>query len=186
MVLPLLKGPFTVDTYHRLAELGVLDEDDRVERLDGQIVEMTPIGGAHAACVFRLNALLATRTGSDAGVSVQNPVVLAERWEPQPDLAVVRRAGGFSGAWLPGPRDVLLVIEVADSSLERDRDIKIPHYGSAGIPEAWLVDLVGDAITMYRGPSARGYGEGITVKRGAMLRPLLLPDVTIAADDILG
>ena len=94
MAPPLLKGPFTLDAYHRLGELGVLDEDDRVELLDGQIVEMTPIGGAHAACVNRLNTLLARRSGSDTCVSVQNPVVLAERWEPQPDLAVVRRPGG--------------------------------------------------------------------------------------------
>jgi Uma2 family endonuclease len=186
MVLPVFKGPFTLDAYHRLGELGVLDEDDRVELLDGQIVEMTPIGGAHAACVFRLNALLSGRTGSDAGVSVQNPVVLAERWEPQPDLAVVRRAGGFSGAWLPGPQDVLLVIEVADTSLERDRDIKIPRYAAAGIPEAWLVDLGADAITVYRGPSANGYRDVITVTGGGTLRPLRLPDITIAVADILG
>ncbi len=186
MALHLLPGPFTLDAYHRLGELGVLDEDDRVELLDGQIVEMTPIGGAHAACVFRLNALLSGRTGSDAGVSVQNPVVLAERWEPQPDLAVLRRAGGFSGAWLPGARDVLLVIEVADTSLERDRDIKIPRYAAAGIPEAWLVDLGADAITMYRAPSPDGYREVVTVTRGGTLRPLRLPDITIEAADILG
>ena len=175
-----------MDTYHRLAELGVLDEDDRVELLDGQIVEMTPIGGAHAACVFRLTALLAGRAGSDAGVSVQNPVVLAERWEPQPDLAVLRRAGGFSGAWLPGARDVLLVIEVADTSLERDRDIKIPRYAAARIPEAWLVNLGADAITVYRGPSPDGYRDVSTVTRGDTLAPLLLPAITIAATDILG
>src|SRR3989449_6211789 len=113
MAVRLLPGPFTVDAYHRLAELGILDEDDRVELLDGQIVAMTPIGGAHAACVIRLNDLLSRRSGSDTSVSVQNPVVLAERWEPQPDLAVLRRAGGLSGAWLPSPEDVLLVIEVA-------------------------------------------------------------------------
>ena len=186
MAPPLLRGPFTVDAYHRLAELGVLDEDDRVELLDGQIVEMTPIGGAHAACVFRLTALLSGRPGTDTGVSVQNPVVLAERWEPQPDLAVVRRAGGFSGAWLPGPRDVLLVIEVADTSLERDRDIKIPRYAAAAIPEAWLVDLGADAITVYRGPSPDGYRDVVTVTRGETLRPLLLSDITIAVADILG
>lgn len=186
MAPPLLKGPFTLDAYHRLGELGVLDEDDRVELLDGQIVAMTPIGGAHAACVNRLTALLSRRTGPDTCVSVQNPVVLAERWEPQPDLAVVRRAGGFSGAWLPGPQDVLLVIEVADSSLERDRDIKIPRYATAGIPEAWLVDLGADTITVYRAPGPDGYREVVTVTRGATLRPLRLPDITIAAADILG
>ena len=186
MALHLLPGPFTLDAYHRLAELGVLDEDDRVELLDGQIVEMTPIGAAHAACVNRLTALLSRRTGADTCVSVQNPVPLAERWEPQPDLVLVRRADGFSGAWLPSPPDVLLVIEVADRSLERDRDVKIPRYAAAGIPEAWLVDLVADAITVYRGPQPHGYRDVVTVTRGDTLRPLLLPDIIIPVDDILG
>jgi len=186
MVAHLLPGPFTVETYHRLAELGVLDEDDRVELLDGQIVPMTPIGAAHAACVFRLNNLLARRSRSDTGVSMQNPVVLAERWEPQPDIAVLGRPGGLAGAWLPGPQDVLLVIEVADTSLERDRDVKIPRYAAAGIAEAWLVDLVADAITVYRGRGPDGYGDVTTVPRGETLRPLLLPGVSITAVEILG
>ncbi|PYO25587.1 MAG: Uma2 family endonuclease [Gemmatimonadetes bacterium] len=186
MAAQLLPGPFTVDSYHRLAELGILDEDDRVELLDGQIVEMTPIGGAHAACVIRLNDLLARRSRSDTAVSVQNPVVLAERWEPQPDIAVLRRPGGLGGAWLPGPQDVLLVIEVADTSLERDRDVKIPRYAAAGIPEAWLVDLAGDAISVCRGPGPDGYAEIATVTRAETLRPLLLPGLAVGVDEILG
>jgi len=186
MAARLLPGPFTVNAYHRLAELGVLDEDDRVELLDGQIVEMTPIGGAHAACVIRLTDLLSRRSGRDASVSVQNPVVLAERWEPQPDLAVLRRPGGVAGAWLPTSQDVLLVIEVADTSLERDRDVKIPRYATAGIPEAWLVDLAADAISVHRGPGRDGYSDIVTVTRGETLRPFLLPEAAIAADEILG
>src|SRR5256886_10527935 len=91
MAAHLLPGPFTVDSYHRLAELGILDEDDRVELLDGQIVEMTPIGGTHAACVIRLTDLVTRRSSRDISVSVQNPVAVAERWEPQPDIAVLRR-----------------------------------------------------------------------------------------------
>ena len=186
MAVHLLPGPFTVDTYHRLGELGILDEDDRVELLDGQIVAMTPIGGAHAACVFRLNNLLARRSPSDTGVSMQNPVVLAERWEPLPDIALLRRPGDLGGAWLPGPQDVLLVIEVADTSLERDRDVKIPRYAAAGIPEAWLVDLAGDAVTVYREPGPDGYGEIVTVSRGETLRPLSLPGLAVGVDEILG
>ena len=186
MAARLLPGPFTVDSYHRLAELGILDEDDRVELLDGQIVEMTPIGGPHAACVIRLNTLLARRSGRDTVVSMQNPVVLAERWEPQPDIAVLRRAGGYRGAWLPGPRDVLLVIEVADTSLERDRDVKIPRYALAGIPEAWLVDLAGDAISVCREPGPDGYREIVTVSRHETLRPFLLPGLEVGVDEILG
>jgi Uma2 family endonuclease len=186
MAVQLLPGPFTVEMYHRLAELGILDEDDRVELLDGQIVEMTPIGGRHSACVYRLSNLLSRRMGANTGVSTQNPVVLAERWEPQPDLAVLRRPPGASGAWLPEARDVLLVIEVADTSLERDRDLKIPRYAAAGIPEAWLVDLDGDAIKVCREPGPEGYRDVGTVTRGATLRPLLLPEAAITADEILG
>jgi len=186
MAAHLLPGPFTVDSYHRLAELGILDEDDRVELLDGQIVEMTPIGGAHAACVIRLTDLLSRRSSRDISVSVQNPVVVAERWEPQPDIAVLRRPAGSAGAWLPSPQDVLLVIEVADTSLERDRDLKIPRYAAAGIPEAWLVDLAGDAISVCRGPGPDGYTEIVTVTRAETLRPLLLPGVSVGVDEILG
>jgi Uma2 family endonuclease len=181
----LLPGPFTVDAYHRLTELGIFDEDDRVELLDGQIVEMTPIGGRHAACVVRLNNLLARRS-ADTAVSMQNPVVLGERWEPQPDIAVLRRAAGLAGAWLPSPADVVLVIEVADTSLQRDRDVKIPRYAESGIPEAWLVDLDGDTITVYRTPGPEGYSEIVTVSRRDTLRPLMLDGVAIAADEVLG
>src|SRR5437867_9880478 len=180
----LLPGPFTVEMYHKLGELGVFSEDDRVELLDGQIVEMSPIGRAHAACVTRLNHLLSRRSSADIAVSVQNPIALAQRWEPQPDIVVVRRPGGFAGAWHPTPQDVLLVIEVADTSLERDRDVKIPRYAAAGIPEAWLVDLAGDAISVCRGPGPDGYTEIVTVTRAETLRPLLLPEVAVAVDEI--
>jgi len=182
----LLPGPFTVEMYHKLGELGIFDEDDRVELLDGQIVEMTPIGGPHAACVYRLNNLLARRTSGDVGVSAQNPVVLDPRWEPQPDIAILRRPGGSGGAWWASARDVVLVIEVADSSLERDREVKIPHYARTGIPEAWLVDLNGEVITCYRAPGPNGYDEMATVTRGAILRPVGLPELAISADEILG
>ena len=186
MAVRLLPGPFTLETYHRLGELGVFDEDDRVELLDGQIVEMSPIGPAHAACVVRLNNLLARRTGAETVVSMQNPVVLAERWEPQPDIAVLQRAGGTSGARLPRASDVLLVVEVADTSLERDRDVKIPRYAGAGIPEVWLVDLAAKTITASRRPGPDAYSETAIVARGESLRPLLLAGVTITADEILG
>lgn len=186
MALRLLPGPFTLDTYHRLGELGVLDEDDRVELLDGQIVAMTPIGAAHAACVNRLNHLLTRRLGRDACVSVQNPLILAERWEPQPDLAVLRQPAGLSSERLPEAQDVLLVIEVADSSLEHDRDVKLPRYAAAGIPEAWLVDLSSDTLRVCRQPSPDGYAEIVTAIRRTTLRPVQLPGVAVGAADILG
>ena len=186
MAVHLLPGPFTVDMYHRLGELGIFDEDDRVELLDGQIVEMSPIGARHAACVIRLENLLTRHTAEDTAVSTQNPVVLAERWEPQPDIAILRRPGGLSGAWLPKPEDIVLVIEVADTSLERDRDVKFPQYAAAGIPEAWLVELESDVIRLCRNPGPDGYRDVRTVGRGETLQPLHLPGTTITADEILG
>ena len=182
----LLKGPFTVDDYHRLAALGILGEDERVELLDGQIVEMTPIGPAHAGCVDALTKLLSRCVGDAALVRVQNPLVLGTRWEPQPDVALLKpRADGYRAAH-PGPGDVLLVIEVADTSGGSDRDVKFPLYASAGIAEAWLVDLGNDVIEVHRQPGHAGYREVRTLRRGETLSALLFPTGPIPVDEVLG
>lgn len=186
MPVRLLKGPFTVENYHRLAELGILGEDDRVELLDGQIVEMTPIGPDHAGCVDDLTHLLSRVAGASAIVRVQNPVILGQRWEPQPDLTLLRpRRGGYRTAH-PGPADILLVIEVADASLQSDRDVKLPLYAAAGIPEAWLVDLAHDIIEVHRQPGPEGYREVRTLRRGETLDALLVPTGAISVDQVLG
>jgi Uma2 family endonuclease len=177
----LLPGAFTVELYHKLGELGVFHEDDRVELLDGQIVEMSPIGSQHAACVNRLTMLLARGTTGPVTVSPQNPVVLDARWEPQPDIALLRRVVG-----LPRPGDVLLIVEVADTSLDRDRDYKLPRYAAVGIPETWIVDLNAPAITVYRDPTPSGYRTSFVARRGDSLRPALLEEVELAVSDILG
>lgn len=185
MALHLLKGPFTVDTYQRLAALGVLDEDDRVELIAGQVVEMTPIGDRHASCVRRLNRLLSRALADGAVVDVQNPVVLGEHDVPQPDLVLLQpRADAYPRH--PRAPDTLLVIEVADSSLEYDREVKVPLYARAGIPEVWLVDLSADQIAVYRHPSAGQYRNVHAASRGDLLTPVLLRDVTLTASDILG
>ncbi len=186
MAMPLAAHRFTVDEYHRMGEAGVLHEDDRVELLDGQIVQMTPIGVRHAACVNRLNALITGLTGTRATVSIQNPLILGEHEEPQPDVAVLRyRADGYQTGH-PRALDTLLVVEVADTSLAYDRDVKIPLYARAGIPEAWLVDLTTDRIAVYREPHAGRYGHLRSAGPGDMLTPVHLPDVTLAVTDILG
>ena len=185
-VVKVLKGPFTVEDYHRLAEVGVLGEDDRVELLDGQIVEMTPIGPEHAGCVDALTRLLSRLVGDAGVVRVQNPLVLGSRWEPQPDLALLRpRADGYRAAH-PGPGDVLLVIEVADTSLESDRDVKLPLYAAAGIPEAWLVDLEHDVIEVQREPGPEGYREVRALRRGDTVAALLVPTGPISVDEVVG
>lgn len=186
MAMPLTHHRFTVDEYHRMAEAGILSEDDRVELLDGQIVPMTPIGSSHAGCVNRLTHLLAGRLGESATVSVQNPVVLSEHWEPEPDIAVLDfRADGYGHAH-PRPRDVRLIVEVGDSSGEADRRVKLPGYAEARVPEVWLVNLLADRIEVYQDPESGRYTTRRIVARGATLSPLRMPDVTVGADEVLG
>jgi len=186
MALQILQGPFTVDTYQRLGELGVLREDERVELVAGQVVAMTPIGPAHWSCVNRLTTLFAPLAGPMATLSVQNPLILETHDAPQPDIAVLQpRADGYR-AKRPGPADVLLVIEVADSSLVYDRDVKIPRYARAGIPDVWLVDLTGERIEVFRDPVAGTYADVRRAARDAVLSPLRFPNLRIPVADILG
>ncbi len=185
MAVTLLRGPFTVDDYHRLAECGILGEHDRVELIDGQVVEMSPIGPRHAAGVDRLTRLLSRSAAQSAVVRVQNPLTLEPRAEPQPDVALLRLPIERYAEAHPRPDDVRLVIEVADTSAEYDREVKIPLYARAGIPEAWLVNLPSEGIEVYRQPSPRGYTE-VRTGRGDTLTPLFIQAITLEVDDILG
>jgi Uma2 family endonuclease len=182
----LLRGPFTVDDYHRLAECGILGDEDRVELIDGQVVPMSPIGPQHAACVDRLTRLFSRTAAQSAVIRVQNPLTLESRAEPQPDLALLRLPIERYAAAHPRPDDVLLVIEVADASAEYDREVKIPLYARAAIPEAWLVRLPSDLIEVYRRPSPRGYADLRTVGRGDTLTPLALEGIALEVNEILG
>jgi hypothetical protein len=184
MLQHLRKGPFTVDAYQRLAELGVLREDERVELIAGQVVAMTPIGDRHASCVRRLNRLFALHALELAVTDVQNPVVLGRHDAPQPDVVLLRpRPDGYPRH--PRSADILLVIEVADTTLAHDRDVKIPLYARAGIPEAWLVDLTAERIAVHREPHADRYAHVRSASPGDVLTPVHLPDVTLAVTDIL-
>jgi len=185
MPMSLTAHRFTVAEYHRMGDAGIFHEDDRVELIDGQVVEMTPIGLDHAGCVIRLTGMFAAVAG-DASLSVQNPLALGEHQEPQPDFAVLRhRADGYR-ARRPQPADVLLIIEVGDSSANSDRHTKIPLYAITGIPEAWLANLPGDCIEVYRRPVGGRYTQMETVRRGAILAPLAFPSLRLSADRILG
>lgn len=185
LVPRLLKGPFTVDDYYRMAETGVLPPDARVELLDGQVALMSPIGLGHASCVNRLTAMLVKAVGERATVTVQNPVRLDLRSEPQPDIALVEyRADGYASRH-PGPADVLLLIEVADTTLDKDHGVKLPLYARSGIPEVWIVNLEDDVIEIYTTPGVDGYQTARTAVRGDTLRPNLLPALALSATDIL-
>lgn len=186
MAAPFTTRRFTVEEYHRMAEAGVLREDDRVELLDGQIVVMSPIGSRHAAAVARLDHLLGQRVANRAIVWVQNPIVIGRYWEPQPDVCLLDPRDDFYAATHPRPADVILVVEVADTTAEEDRQRKLPEYARAGIREAWLVDLSRDAIETHRDPAADGYRTISTFRRGDTLVPLALPTVSITAAEVLG
>ena len=186
MSTPLRTHNFTVDEYHRMGEAGVFREDDRVELIDGQVVEMTPIGPRHAVCVDRLNSRLSRLVGDGAIVRVQSPVVLGQRAEPEPDVTLLRPPFEQYQEAHPGPAEIMLVIEVADTSVEHDRSIKIPLYARAGVPEVWLVNLPADRIEVYRDPAGGSYAEVTSVSGGETLTPLLLPDAGLSVADVLG
>ena len=182
----LLKGRFTVADYHRLVECGILSEDDRVELLVGQVIPMSPIGSPHAACVNRLNRMLIRALGDRATIAVQNPIVLDDWSEPQPDVTALKpRTDGYAAAH-PRPADVLLLLEVADSSLVRDQEVKLPLYAAAGVPEVWLVNLPADQIQIHRAPATAAYGFIAIARRGETVTPLRFPDMAFSVDDILG
>ncbi|MGH7544814.1 MAG: Uma2 family endonuclease, partial [Gemmatimonadota bacterium] len=176
---------FTVDEYHRMAEAGILGEDDRVELLDGEIVQMTPIGPRHNWCVARLNRLFAPRVGERAIVWVQNSIRLGRYEEPQPDLCLLKASADVSAHSNPGPEDVLLVVEVADTSAQEDRRVKMPKYARAGIPEAWLFDLPAEALEVYRDPGPDGYRDVRRLRRGDSIAPLAFPDLVLSVGDAL-
>lgn len=177
---------FTVEEYHRLSQAGILGEDDRVELLEGEIIEMAPIGSRHAGTVNRLNCLFSQQVGNQAVVAVQNPIRLSAFSEPQPDLALLRPRPDFYASAHPQPTDVLLIIEVAETTASYDREIKAPLYAQAGIPELWIVDLEGDRIEVFHRPTPQGYQETHTLRRGQRLSPLLLPHISLSVDAILG
>jgi Uma2 family endonuclease len=174
---------FSVEEYHRMAGAGLFGDDDRVELVEGEIIDMAPIGSRHAACVDRLNRLLVSRLGERAIVRVQSPVRLSDLSEPQPDVAVLAPRRDFYAGAHPGPADVLVVVEVADTTVAWDRGVKVPLYARAGVAEVWLVDLAGETVEVSRQPGAGGYGESHRAGRGDRLEVM---GAGIGVDEILG
>ena len=171
---------FTVSEYEELGKLGFFHEDDRVELLDGEIIEMPAIGGDHAAIVRQLTRLVVKQVGAGYIVDVQNPIRLNDDSEPQPDLAIIRDRK-YSGE-LPAAADVLLLIEVADSSIDYDRNRKMPRYAAAGIPESWLVDVTAQTIARYGDLYNGRYQQIAIAQRGQALDSMVLPAVNLAVD----
>lgn len=181
-----LKRLFTVKEYYQMAESGIIGNGERVELIRGEIIKMSPIGRRHAACVDFCNYILAHKLGTGVIIRVQNPLSLDNTSEPEPDLMILRYRDDFYRAGHPHPSDVLLLIEVADSTIDSDRELKILLYAEDGITEVWLVDINGDCIEVYRHPSANGYQEILKFYRGQSLSILAFPDLSIAVNEILG
>ena len=181
-----IRRPLTVVDYHRMGEAGILSEADRVELIEGELVAMSPVGSRHVGTVNAFTRLLIGAVGDRGVVSVQNPIRLDDRSEPEPDVAVLRpRADDYRTA-LPMPPDVLLVIKVADSTLAYDRDVKAPLYAVHGLPEFWIVDLAGRAIEVHRKPEGGLYTDVSRVGAGSTLEPVLLLGVSVPVATVLG
>jgi len=177
---------FTVTDYYRMAEVGILDADERVELLRGEVVEMTPIGGRHAFSVSRLTHVLYDAVGPRYYVSTQNPVSIDVHSEPQPDLVLARPDLDRYRETHPRPEDVLLLVEVADTSLDKDRKVKLPLYAEAGIVEVWIVDVNSNVVEVCRDPSGDEYRDVRRCKPGDAITLLALEEVTLAVSDFLG
>ena len=174
----------TVADYHRLGQAGILGEDDRVELLEGQLVDMSPIGPRHALAVDALTEALVLAVAGRAAVRVQNPVTLDRGSEPQPDLTVVRRPWSGYPHTHPGVADILLLIEVADSSLELDLGAKRAIYARAGIAEFWIVDLTTDTVLVHRDPDGDRYRSVTLARPSDALEVRALTGVAIQAGPI--
>jgi len=185
MTIPLRRRRFTVDDYYRMAAAGVLGEDDRVELIDGEIIEMSPIGSRHSGYLNRLNRCFVRGVGERAVVAVQNPVRVSDLSEPQPDIAVLAPRDDSYTAAHPRPADVLLLIEVADSSLLYDRELKAPLYALSGIREFWIVDVEARRIVVFRDPAPDGYRAEFVAGPGDTIHPLAFPDLAVAVSEIV-
>jgi Uma2 family endonuclease len=181
---PVPRHRLTRRDYYCMGEAGILREGDRVELLEGLLVDMSPIGPRHAIVTANLNELLVTAFAGRARVRCQDPVVLNDGSEPQPDLALVRRPWRGYPHTHPGPDDIFLLIEVADSSLDFDRLVKLELYARAGIREVWIVDLTADRVLVHRNPSGGLYGSVVRVQAPEMLDVEGLPGVTIPATEV--
>jgi Uma2 family endonuclease len=187
----LMRGPssftlhrLSVDDYHKMGEAGIFGHDDRVELIEGRLIDMAPIGSDHAGKVIQLNAMLNRIFSRLALVSPQNPIRLSEHSEPQPDFAILRLRDDFYRTSHPQPQDVLLVIEVSDTSVRYDREMKIPLYARYGIPEVWLLDLPNTQLEIYRQPKTEGYGEVLHPTNAEDVAPALLPDGVLSIADL--
>ena len=185
MGVKLEKRLLTVAEYHRMAEVGILDPDDRVELIKGEIIKMSPLNSPHTSHVKRINALMFRLFGDRVTISVQDPITIEDHSEPEPDIALLTFSEDYYAERHPRPEEVILLIEVADSTVAKDQHVKLPLYAEAGIKEYWIVNLVNQQLEVYRHPEGSTYlsQATYTARDQGTLESL---GVSIQVDAILG
>jgi len=174
----IVRYQLSVEQYHQMIDAGIFAPDDRLELIHGELIKMSPINRRHAACCARISYLL-ERLGRRAMKRIQDPITLTDS-EPQPDVAIVRWRDDFYLAGHPTPPDIYWVIEVADTNIAYDREVKVPLYMPAGIPEVWLVNLDADCLEVYRQQGQQ------MLRRGQTITPLHFPELAFRVDELLG
>jgi Uma2 family endonuclease len=177
---------FTADDVVKMAEAGLFGDDERIELIDGEIVEMTPVGARHMGCVNRATAFMTEAFGRKAIVSIQNAMRLNIHNMPQPDVVILKPRADFYVPVGPNPENVLFLVEISDSTLRRDRNVKLPRYAKYGIPEVWIEDLKRDVILVFRDPKGDQYQTQLTFRHGDTISPLAFPKSTFRVDDLIG
>jgi Uma2 family endonuclease len=176
---------WTVAEYHRMAEAGILEDGERVELLEGQIIWMSAKGTAHTCAVGRIDRILQNALKNRAWVSVQDPITLNDKSEPEPDISVVKIDSLDYADHHPTPSEVYLIIEVADSSLKFDCETKGKAYSEAGISDYWVLDVVKRQLYVFREPTFQGYQSQVTLDADAVISPLEFPDFQINIQQML-
>src|SRR5678815_2066561 len=176
---------FSVDDYYRMADAGILGDCERVELIDGEVVTISPIGRRHSACVSSANQALFLAVGTSVIVQPQGSVRLDRFNEPQPDLMLLKARNDFYASEHPSPSDVLLIIEIADSSLRYDEEIKARLHAAWGVPEYWLADLKANALWRHLSPVDGVFTQITQLRRGESIAPRLLPSCAMLVDAFL-
>ena len=176
---------FTVDEYYRMAEVGILRPDERVELIDGEVIVMAPIGSLHNSGSDRFAYYFGQRNRGRFIIRSQGSVRISAGSEPQPDVALLRFRDDFYAHVQPGPDDILLVIEISNTSLAYDRNVKVNLYAQANMPETWIANLSDDCIETFTGPGPDGYATHTIYRRGDCIAPSTLPEVEFAVEDLL-
>lgn len=176
---------FSLEDYHRMIASGIIGEDDPVELIRGEIVSKMPVGQLHVAVVNRLTQLWVNQLMGAAIVSVQNPIVLPDS-EPEPDIAILDPRVDYYASAKPTSVSVRVLIEVADTSLEYDREIKLPLYAQGAIADFWIVNLSNSVVEVYRQPNGSAYDRIVHFKRGELISPQAFPKIVLPVDAILG